>query len=799
MAPQNPLDPDRIDISLDLIGGESLAHVQALTDQLGTLTTYLANIQMGTPAGEVAGMQRIAGRMHGGIQHGAHAYQSQGVGPTPEDAAGKNASNAADLEFLNQQRLRSRSRRIFQNVRSQGIGGAIDRELDIYGAEERTQARRRGTSGVRAYNRYDPLYSSGGSEGYVNEQMEGSPSAGASVGAVDPEFIAGGPGWRQAAMSNRSTWENAHEGIRLPPGGLTLSTQDKLRLASDFFLRRAERQYQSAPDDATAGQTAGRISGALRLAEEQGAAPIQVAQDAYQRIRSGIARTYASGGALQQAGVQAGFERAGQINIPGTDIGITNPLDFFRGNSAAREGLNQRINIQRLRLMGGIDRGQAGQIVGGLAGMGWTGERGQNIAFDAIAPLVQQGMNPELAVGSFDQLMRQGNASMSDFLQTMDKLGESARTANMSLDEYQQGLMQFAETAQGLGATGVQGARLGRNLTDALGVAPQVAGQIIQSPLMQGVAMRQGYLPNEIGLMSGNQAIQATYQSLDLAMQATAGFRNQPIRDPATGRITTSGTDRQIAQVASITGLSTDLVKRMLRQRNFAEAAGRAESQIDAFRSDVGAARRAAPTIGRMQLRSNQQISPGDWVPVRDKSGHPEAVDVGDGLFAVQATVAGEGDKYIGHSDITGRRTDMDSKLNREFYTVKRTLAEGAPDEKEHPRMRADYMRELSALGKGDTGTERAADLNRFVRKWGTLDKQPEEQGPTVYVKFKGAAAKWFEQDNTDETKSRRASNSGGQTQAEIAAALPTSREAAAMQRSFMLTNDRSSQFAGGG
>jgi hypothetical protein len=71
---------------------------------------------------------------------------------------------------------------------------------------------------------------------------------------------------------------------------------------------------------------------------------------------------------------------------------------------------------------GGINGEQAREIVGGLSAAGYTGEEGQNLAFNAIAPLVQQGQNAGITVGMMDQAIRNGNMSAKEFVDTMNDL-----------------------------------------------------------------------------------------------------------------------------------------------------------------------------------------------------------------------------------------------------------------------------------------------------------------------------------------------------------------------------------------
>jgi hypothetical protein len=787
MAPQTPLDPERIDISLDLVGEGSLAAVQQLTHQLSIVSDYMANIQARTPEGAAAGA-RIIGNSLGANRgivtpSGAHPYGSNAAkSPVIANNAGAAASRADHdlVEGIGSQPFRRRFRNSLRS--GGGLRGAINQELDIYGATERLQAQRRGSrnqgpTDSASYGQADPYDRIFSGYGDVTEQsggpVSGMPSSGASLpeGATNPTE----PLWMRTLKADPVAWEHTQDGLRLPPGGLSLNLQDKMRIASDFLARSSARSvnaaqqtpaaqaYQTALSAAMAngyskeyydaniapleGVTPTDISGVattrgtaaalLRYGADRAAPLIQLSQDIRQRATA----AYNFAGATQQMGVQAGFERAGQINIPGTNIGITNPIDFLHSGSAAREGLNQRINTMRLRLMGGINGTQASEIVQGLVGSGWSGEQGQNAAFDAIAPLVQQGQNPNLAVGSFDYAMRQGNASMRDFVDTMSDLGTSARAANMSLDEYQQGLMEFAQQARSLGATGVQGMQLGRNLTDALGVAPQVASQMLQSPMVQAFAMRQGVLPTEIGMMGSSGVTSALYGGMEMAMQASRSFLNQPTVRDAAGNVIT-GEQRQMNNAAQIMGMSHEEFQRLWRNRQGAQHGAIAGEMLNRYSRNIR-------TIDQ-QVRHGSSSSDPRALASIVSGAHGSAVAMAERAAQDQGARGEIAD-------------ELDARIDRSQWTpIDRELRRMAP-----ARGTQGYDKYMSQIHniEGKTGQDRVKAAREFIAEHGKVT-MPSDQ-PVVYLKAKGALAKLVEQVGGDgKSIARQHANSGGESSA---------------------------------
>lgn len=781
MAPQNPLEPERIDISLDLVGEGSLAAVQQLTQQLSIVSDYMANITARSPEGAAAGARAIGNSLgaNRGIvfPSGSHNYVSHGGdSPATIDGAGKAASHA-DQVLVETAGSHSLPRRLRDAMRTGGFRGAMQQELEIYGATERLQAQRRGgrnfgPTDSEAYGQADPYDRIFSGYGDVTEQS-GGPSRGASLpgAAVNPND----PLWLRTLKADPVAWEHTQDGLRLPPGGLSLNLQDKMRIASDFLARSATRSLAEArnspetfaynaalsqaqalgfsreefdqhiapqsgitvPDYTGIATTRGTMSALLRMGADRAAPLIQLSQDLRQRATA----AYNWAGVTQQMGVSAGFERAGQINIPGTNIGITNPLDFFRSGSAAREGLNQRINTIRLRLMGGINGAQANEIVQGLVGAGWGGEQGQNIAFDAIAPLVQQGQNPNLAVGSFDYAMRQGNASMRDFVDTMSHLGDSAKAANMSLDEYQQGLMEFAQTARSLGATGVQGLQLGRNLTDALGVAPQVAAQALQSPMVQAFAMRQGVLPTEIGMMGSSGVTSALYGGMEMAMQASRGFLNQPTVRDAAGNVIT-GQQRQMNNAAQIMGMSHEEFQRLWRNRQGAQHGAIAGEMLNRY----------ARTVSRIDHDFGKDSGGGASHPI---------VGAGRGAATQAAQYA-----YT-HSKESAGRAEVADMLNQrlertQWAPIAHELRAMAPQRGTQGYDK--YMSQIHDI-ESKTGTDRVKAAREFIAEHGKI-QMPSDQ-PVVYLKAKGALAKLVEQVGSDgKSINRQHANAGGESSA---------------------------------
>lgn len=787
MAPQRPsIDPQRIDISLDLVGQGSLAAIEQLSQQLSNVTNYLSNIGATDAGGRARGAARIAGsRSARGVHdRGASPTASQPhLSPSINNNAGANASLPPSV------------------VDAGPNAGFLANRVARYANNELSQRRSLGGQ------QHTP-------PGFNYSQINmGTPPGRISSSASLPGGSSGNdPLGRIALQANtQDAWSGLQEGYRLPPGGLSLSTQDKIYLASNFLGASAEKSYQKqiagklssaasqagfssndisqlSPDelkdflpDIDMSDVGARRFGASSLLREAGEkiAPIQA-------LTGGLQNLYGFGSGVQQAGVAGGYQRAGQINIPGTNIGITNPFDFLKSGSAAQEGARQRLTASRLRLMGGINGSQASEIVNSLAQSGWTGSMGQNAAFDAISPLVQQGQDPRLVTQAFDRSMRQGNSSLEDFLKTMDKMGPSAKAARQDLNEYMQGLETFSDTAKSLGATGSQGYALGRGVSDITGLAPEVTSRIFQDPVFQGMGLQQGLLPSQLGTMSTGGFVKNLYKTLDFMKAATAPFMNKPYRDPNTGVITTPGVQEQAQMISTLAPDlgSADVILNQLRNEKRNTAAGVASSWLDKYGNDTKGAdsyiKKSGTSGANYSLRS-QKYKAGDLIPapvrkhvvgragLMDNRGQPKgAINLGNGQFAVRATSDGEGQTFVPSSakmfnDAVYARAGAGGDWSHVSEEL-RLMAPGKKGSREYDN----YMKKVNALSYTQ-GADRVKAARQLIQDQTRGINAPQGDSNTSYVKFTGLAAKFFEQDKSALKKAQAAANSGGPSIAKTA------------------------------
>jgi hypothetical protein len=474
MAPrnQNPNDPSKIDVALEIVGQEGRDAISDLATQVQALREYMATGSMSGAAGSRIGNAGIR-------DSGAARSHSADVGVHPVDEAGLHASLPVSAE---EQALRAEGNMtLWRRARANAAQGRfspqefISRELDVYGARERQQFAERNL-GSGDYTR-PGLHAGGGVSGY-STAVGGRPSGSASI--PTPEY--GEPRARYNLRSNPVDWAAGEETATIPQFG-EMTIQDKLAIGAGFLQRSGERAYQSRRQDIQNAQDAMQgvgtaeqyvqlaaaasgnngnnrflAAGLMRQAGEFSGKLYPVVND-LRRVGGFLGQTRA-------AGISAGYNAGGTIGVG--PIGVYNPF-----SPAMKEGLRQRWDTARLRMKGGINGEQAAGIVGGLAANGFVGGEGSDLAMDVMSPLVQQGLNPEITAAQLSEAIRNGATPAKEFRETLNELGPAARAARMSLDEFQQSLGGFANEMQGMGATYGQGYQLGRNLSTGLNLAPQ--------------------------------------------------------------------------------------------------------------------------------------------------------------------------------------------------------------------------------------------------------------------------------------------------------------------------------------
>jgi hypothetical protein len=259
--------------------------------------------------------------------------------------------------------------------------------------------------------------------------------------------------------------------------------------------------------------------------------------------------------------------------------------------------------------------------------------------------------------------------------------------------------------------------------------------------MVQAFAMRQGVLPTEIGMMGSSGVTSALYGGMEMAMQASRGFLNQPTVRDAAGNIIT-GEQRQMNNAAQIMGMSHEEFQRLWRNRQGAQHGAIAGERLNRYE-------RSLRTVDQ-QVRHG---SGGDRVI-------PGAAGGGRGAGINAAYVM---QQHRGEASRDQIADMLDQRIDQSQWTpIDRELRKMAPQRGTQGYDK--YMSQIHDI-EGKTGLDRVKAAREFIAEHGKVT-MPSDQ-PVVYLKAKGALAKLVEQVGSDgKSVTRQQANAGGESSA---------------------------------
>jgi hypothetical protein len=414
---------------------------------------------------------------------------------------------------------------------------------------------------------------------------------------------------------------------------------------------------------------------------------------------------------IQAQGADLGFERGQQWNVPGTNIGFQTPfarndplqrIPFFpdipRPSPAVWEEVKRRWTTFRLGSEAGISMNQAAEITGGLRGLGYSQSNAQDAAFNSIAPLVRRGLSPNIANSMFDQSVRMGNASLEDFNTSMANLNEVAQATRQTMDEAAEGISQFAESAQNMGAYRNQGVASGMALAGASGLSGAQLTRWTENPLVQAMGFqRQGIMPLAFGAARPGMQAQAIEDSFNMMKAATQPYARET-RGPGGERI--SAQQNQYAAMSRMMGVPVDEIARMDRIRTRLPSLARANEALGRFGEAGARAHRAS-----RRVTAEDETFDDRGVPIRT---HEEAQELADKI----------------NRGRSGReRRALEGKP---WEDVRKALEDAAP---ESGKARENYLKRVADISKLRDPSSRFKEAQELLRDQ-SRTKVPEE--PTV-------------------------------------------------------------------
>jgi hypothetical protein len=257
---------------------------------------------------------------------------------------------------------------------------------------------------------------------------------------------------------------------------------------------------------------------------------------------------------------------------PFSDIlGIQTPF-----SQAGAEDLRRMRDTQRLRFSAGINNEQAQRISLAANQAGFTGDTAESLRMEVMGPAFRNfGINPESII-PLTQTLRTGTMSTRELADAISDLGETARAANLDVNQAAQQLAAAGEAAQQMGGSFQSGMNFGRTFMAGTGLPAEVGNRLAQNPMVQAFTAAQTGLPAMVqGALPPQARNEAMRTALSTMVQAYGGAFGKGVNtttvDATTGeRITehTGGRDLAIGAAANALGINQDEAKAIMNRTN---------------------------------------------------------------------------------------------------------------------------------------------------------------------------------------------------------------------------------------
>lgn len=619
MAPFDQ-DPNRIDVSLNIMSDATLQAVNSLANQLAGLRELLASQGTTDPGARADAMGRAADYVRTRVE-GVQAGIYHGPSGPIKDGGDTNPSNASQNSAARQAQLQQEYKAYMAGFEK---GGAPSSELSPQAEQAMAHhlsdwqrwslARKEKKAGFvgSTMDRFFELYPGASRDPFEDRayEFEGgqSPHGGSALpegmglggGSYPPQGPSGPsgpiePGWAQA-LGREGITPESRLALTIPRLG-EFTIQDKLNMAAQWMGRAAMRQGEYDPDTgqmvySPGAQRAGRVAGTAAYLRDQSASIVAIQRE-FERVRS-----FARG--EEQSAESLGFSRESALGDASL-FGIGARLNIPGLSAASREGLRQELTQRRVQAAAGVSGEEAQRIRQVVAGMGYSGNTNERLQMDLFRNLQQRGIGPETFAPVIDQGIRQGNMSLASLRDTVIDLADAARNANMTLEEVSASSLEYAESVQQIGANYESALRNAATFTRS-GLDPRIASQAMQSPMMQGILMARTGLPPQLqGIVGAPGVMDAMGQAIRQGLALGQPFANLPDRTmtSASGQqITVStGRDAQIAMAAQTTGIPRQIIERYMRNPDFLQAGGLAQTMVGQLQDEVRGATHRERTV----------------------------------------------------------------------------------------------------------------------------------------------------------------------------------------------------------
>ncbi len=211
------------------------------------------------------------------------------------------------------------------------------------------------------------------------------------------------------------------------------------------------------------------------------------------------------------------------------------------------------------------------------------------IAEGFMAPLMNQmpGLSAS-TLGQFTPALRNSGDSTQQLSDALSDLGTQAKTTKETVNELGDSLATAGTSFANMGSNLGNAYGTSQQFTEATGLDPQIAAQLAQNPILQGLALGQGVLPSGLGRMGGaftSTALQAV-QMLNSGLKGIDYNQYKTVNGQKF--MTRNGRTQESDQIASLLGIPESSVQRMLNEGNRYKNVASAESLVGNSNNPLG-------------------------------------------------------------------------------------------------------------------------------------------------------------------------------------------------------------------
>lgn len=266
-------------------------------------------------------------------------------------------------------------------------------------------------------------------------------------------------------------------------------------------------------------------------------------------------------------------------------------LGLGGGNAASAIGARVEASaVKDAAQMGYLNQEEARTLSHSAIGHGWGEDEADQdrenygrVRKEAKGGL--QGLSAREYGGLTEKVRRDGSSSMKELNEALLAMPKASEAARMGLDEFREASVQYADQLKSQGATFGKAISAGGDFAALTGMAPEVAGQLRQAPIVQGNLAGQGLLPQMQGLASESQVAGiATKQAKTMFDMFRPQMTDTVEKTAAGSAVTASADDKAKAMVASQLGVPVGQVDKLLNL----DKGGALDSRAEALTNIVG-------------------------------------------------------------------------------------------------------------------------------------------------------------------------------------------------------------------